>query len=225
MSRFKGKSCIYCGSFENITRDHVPPKNIFPDPKPENLITVPSCKKCNQTAGKDDEYFRLVFSIRHDLFHHEEIQKNWDKVKRGLSRKEGQGLRIDLMNNLKLLDAYSKGGIYLGKIPGYNVDMKRISGVVERVMKGAFYLHKKYSLPRNIKVAAYSVQDMQITDHETVDLYNNLVRFVAVSSLQSYGKGVFNYKIRFLEDKSDVGVFLSTFYDKAAFVGLFVGDV
>jgi hypothetical protein len=225
MSRFKGKSCIYCGSFENITRDHVPPKNIFPDPKPGNLITVPSCKKCNQTAGKDDEYFRLAFSIRYDLFLHEEIQKNWGKVKRGLSRKEGKGLRIDLMNNLKILDAYSKGGIYLGKVPGYNVDMKRINGVIERVMKGVFYHHKKYSLPRNIKVATYSVQDMQITEHEAIELYNSLISFVAVSSLQSYGAGVFNYKIRFLADNSDAGVFLSTFYDKVAFIGLFFCDV
>jgi hypothetical protein len=225
MSRFKGKSCIYCGTFENITRDHVPPKNIFPYPKPENLITVPCCQKCNQTAGKDDEYFRLYFSIRRDLFTHEEIQKNWDKVKRSLSRTEGTGMKIDLINNLKLLDAYSKGGIYLGKVPGYNVDMKRINGVVERIMKGVFYHHKKYSLPEDIKVSAYSVQDMQIADFESTDLYHSLIRFVALSSLNSYGNGVFNYKIRFLEDNSDAGVFLSTFYDKAAFIGLFVNDV
>ena len=47
--------CIYCNSVAT-TRDHVPPK-IFLDPPLNNCKTVPSCLKCNQLYGKDDEFF------------------------------------------------------------------------------------------------------------------------------------------------------------------------
>jgi hypothetical protein len=53
------RKCYLCGSTENLTRDHIPPENIFPKPKPTNLITVPCCRKCNEGFSKDDEAFRL----------------------------------------------------------------------------------------------------------------------------------------------------------------------
>src|SRR5208283_2514674 len=54
--------CLYCGRVRPLTRDDVPPKNLFPKPRPSNLITVPSCQKCNQSFMLDDEYFRLVIA-------------------------------------------------------------------------------------------------------------------------------------------------------------------
>ena len=222
MSKFKGKSCIYCGSTIDITADHVPPKNIFPAPRPGNLITVPSCKRCNEKAGKDDEYFRLTLSIRNDIFTHKEVQRNWKKVKRSLSRKEGSGFKTQLINNIKILDVHTAAGIYLGKVPGYDVDLLRINSVVERIMKGVFYRHKKYPLPNNIKAKAYSVQDMQVKDNETVRLFEAMMGFVTVEPLNSFGNDIFNYKVRFLEERPNLGIFLTSFYHKAFFFGLFV---
>ena len=53
------KSCIYCGNTEDLTKDHIPPKTLFPKPRPSNLITVPCCKNCNGS-----------FSLEKDLFPH-----------------------------------------------------------------------------------------------------------------------------------------------------------
>lgn len=53
--------CIYCSATNLIpTRDHVPPKCLFPKPRPLNLVTVPACPTCNQSFKLDDEYFRLM---------------------------------------------------------------------------------------------------------------------------------------------------------------------
>lgn len=54
------KSCIYCGSGEDMTDDHIPPKALFPEPRPSNMLTVPCCRKCNKSFSKDDEYFRTT---------------------------------------------------------------------------------------------------------------------------------------------------------------------
>ena len=58
----KIKWCYLCRSTENLTRDHVPPENLFPKPRPSNLITVPCCKVCNEGFSKLDEQFRVFVS-------------------------------------------------------------------------------------------------------------------------------------------------------------------
>ncbi len=56
------KNCYLCGATENLTKDHIPPKNLFPSPKPNNLITVWCCKKCNEKFSLIDESFRVFTS-------------------------------------------------------------------------------------------------------------------------------------------------------------------
>jgi hypothetical protein len=46
--------CAFCRKPAS-TRDHVPPKGLFGQPLPSNLITVPACRDCNAGAGQDDE--------------------------------------------------------------------------------------------------------------------------------------------------------------------------
>ena len=60
----KAKSCYLCRSAENLTRDHIPPKNLFPKPLPTNLITVPCCKTCNESFSKSDEHIRAFLAMQ-----------------------------------------------------------------------------------------------------------------------------------------------------------------
>ena len=55
------QACYLCGG-EATTRDHIPPKGLFPAPRTANLITVPACSTCNQRASLDDGYLRLVLT-------------------------------------------------------------------------------------------------------------------------------------------------------------------
>ena len=55
-------NCYLCGATNNLTKDHIPPKNLFPSPKPTNLITVWCCKKCNEKFSLIDESFRVFTS-------------------------------------------------------------------------------------------------------------------------------------------------------------------
>jgi len=57
--------CYYCGE-KSTSREHVPPKCLFPDkakdesPQKLNLITVPSCDKHNLKKSGDDEYLKRI---------------------------------------------------------------------------------------------------------------------------------------------------------------------
>src|SRR3954447_2286562 len=56
MSRKRDRGpCVYCDK-PATTRDHIPPRCLFGENKPSNLVTVPACEKCNNGAARDDEY-------------------------------------------------------------------------------------------------------------------------------------------------------------------------
>ena len=40
------ETCAYCGTALATTRDHIPPKSIFPSPRAADLITIPSGVSC-----------------------------------------------------------------------------------------------------------------------------------------------------------------------------------
>ena len=54
--------CIYCQSREADSRDHVPPKGIFPKPRPSDLVSVPACQECNGGFAQLDEEFAFWLS-------------------------------------------------------------------------------------------------------------------------------------------------------------------
>lgn len=103
MSKSKVGECVYCGKQGPVTRDHVPPKGIFAKPRPD-LITVPSCKDCNQDASKDDQYFRDTFLLREDIEHHPDIQKILPSIKKSFSREQNEKFVKRFFSSIRPVD-------------------------------------------------------------------------------------------------------------------------
>jgi hypothetical protein len=214
--------CVYCGKMGKISNDHIPPKNLFPSPRPSNLITVPSCKECNQKASKDDEYFRLVLSMRHDTFEHPEVSRNFDKLLRSLQKPKKKGFRKLLLNNLSPVDLYTPAGIYLGKTGAYSVDMKRVNSVIRRIAQGLFYKEKGRRLPDNYRVWVYCINDII---NENPDLLGTFVmKDIVSSTLQgnplAIGSDIFKYWCKFAIDEENSSALVLSFYDKVHFLAL-----
>lgn len=59
--------CYDCGKpldSNTLTKEHVPPKCLFPKGNKNSLITVPSCTEHNGGKSGDDEYFLQMISIQ-----------------------------------------------------------------------------------------------------------------------------------------------------------------
>ena len=52
------KFCYLCEQPNPDTRDHIPPRGIFPKMPKGQLITVPAHEGCNNRFSRDDELFR-----------------------------------------------------------------------------------------------------------------------------------------------------------------------
>jgi hypothetical protein len=214
-------NCIYCGKYATLTDDHIPPKNLFPKPRPSDLITVPSCSMCNLGASKDDEYLRLTLTLREDVFPTQAAQKVIPFVYRSLKKPKKIGFQQALFGSMREVYLRSRSGLYIGKRPAYDVDLKRINNVVERITKGLFYHEQEKPVPSNYVTHTFAIEEMEYFPPEPREYLFEKV-FPSLFSLtpRVFGESVFSYQVMFSQDDENTSAWLMKFYDRVPFIGL-----
>lgn len=85
------KTCYFCDKLGS-TREHVPPKGVFPIGERTNLLTVPSCEEHNTWKTEDDTY--LIQNIVPLLNNIGVTKAHFKKIERGIQRNKGKHLQI-----------------------------------------------------------------------------------------------------------------------------------
>ena len=141
--------CIFCGKGAG-TREHIPPKQFFKDTPDKPLITVPSCSACNRSFQKDEDFFRQ-FYVSILMERSSEAKKLMEgEVSRSILRTPALGHQM--FSQMKLVDAYTKSGLYKGKMTMYTVsdtDKVRINRVVNKIIRGLFYHEFGQTIPED----------------------------------------------------------------------------
>jgi hypothetical protein len=186
MKRLNGTICAYCGE-KATTRDHVPPKGLFLKPLPTDLVTVPSCSRCNHGASGDDRTFRNHLSIRVGGFRTTgPARRLW--VEKGMPsiRKNRADLR-QIAISARPVACYSPGGIYLGQGVAVPFDKAAHDRVVTRIVRGLYWHH--YGIP----VCAGTSVGVVFIDTTKPGWLNRLAPVLNMLTHQSIGGGVFKY--------------------------------
>lgn len=210
--------CLYCGSTEALSDDHVPPKALFPNPRPSNLITVRSCRACNEGASKDDEYFRLVISMRHDTGDHRAVTQVLPALYRSLQKPAKKGFQQALLNSIREMDIVTSGGIYCGTVSGYDVNLARLSRVATRITTGLFYHEFGKRLPSGYHVSAHLVDWLIDVGGDVKTRVIELFKEVVRNPPHIIGDGVFAYWFQHARDHDAVSVWVLVFYERVAFL-------
>ena len=201
--------CIYCSATNLIpTRDHVPPKCLFPKPRPLNLVTVPACPTCNQSFKLDDEYFRLMIAGE-AAYSDQAATKIWTER---VMLNTGAGLRKSLLSQAQLYDRRTPGGLYLGKGIKVGFDSRRIRRVVERIAVGLMWHHYRQRLSPGAKVETH--------------YRPNLIPFSGIlmsSNLANIGDTIFRYRYGRASDAQDSSLWGFQFYGRAHFIVTILG--
>lgn len=210
MARPKNKPCAICGIVcERITMDHIPFDGIFPDPKPQDPITVPACKECNEKTSLDEEYFRAV--ITPGSFHSNSAKELVDqKIIKGFRQKPA--LLRSIMKNTKKVDVYSQGGIYMGEQPAIQYEPQRIKNVIEKIVRGLFWYEKGEPLGSNYIVERFTLNPP----------YDNKTKAgIASLPLKKVGDGeVFSYRVLMDKENPRIGCWFLMFFNEILFVSI-----
>ena len=151
-----GWECAYCGRSpskkKNRQRDHVPPRCLFRRPFPDDLVTAPACSDCHKGTNLDDEYLRIVLTIREDVAGHPEA--DLERTHRALEG-PSRSLARSLARLSEQIPVTSPGGIHhLAAI--YQVDRPRLERVISRITMGLFYNAQRCRLPEAYVVRAWT---------------------------------------------------------------------
>jgi hypothetical protein len=137
--------------------DHVPPKNLFEPQAQSQLLTVPSCRGCNNSASKDDEYFLVVMALRSDATLRPEHPNLWQKALRLLRRDRATGFRKRVVSDLKFVQPVTPTGLILPRVLSIPVEPYRVVGTVVRIVKGLYYHETKRRFPETHHIIPYDM--------------------------------------------------------------------
>lgn len=216
MSRKKG-ICAYCGK-ASATVDHIPPKGLYSKPFPGDLLTVPSCLKCNTGAAKDDEYFRSVMAVRHDTYGRSDTTGAAERTMRALTRAEGGGLRKLLLGSVKEVPLVTPAGLYVGSTGSFDVNMKRVRRVIERIARGLYYHHKGERVSSEAHVRTYDVESVKDWSAPGYDRLLNAIRWAQQAPQHRSPRDVVNYRFRETDGDPSASVWLLIVYETVPFV-------
>jgi len=213
--------CVYCGTVGKITKDHIPPKNLFSKPRPSNLITVEACHQCHSNTSEDDEHFRLVLHAREDVAEHPAAKRLRPSVMRSLDRPEAIGMVHGFAQSITPIELKTPSGIFIKHHFGFYANMDRMNRVASRIVKGLFYHEKKHRLPDNYEVRSQSEDSVrQRPPSEREFLEQNFIKPVLPQKRVKIGDGVFAYRFNTFADEPNSTVWILEFYERACFLAL-----
>ena len=209
--------CVYCGRLAPLEDDHIPPKNLFTGRA--GLITVPSCKCCNQGACKDDEYFRLAIGFHADVANHPEAGPIVAKIKRSLFRPEASGFMQDFLARTTVSEKKTPAGIYFLRTTT-DVDEERVGRVAERITKGLFWHHRGQRLPDGYVVHTASREAIRHTSGPRGAMMVRSVKELAGEPPYGVRNGqVFHYRFKFWDsDDPNVSAWVLVFFRRFIFL-------
>jgi hypothetical protein len=218
----KGKRgvCVYCGARGQVTRDHVPPKCLFAEPLPPNLITVSACHNCHRVTTKDDEYFRNTIALRDDVYDHPGAKAILPAIWRSLEKPKALGLRKSFVRAVSMVDDFTKSGIYLGKRPAYDVSLDRLNVVASRILRGLFSVVSEARLPSNYGADAYEASGFRAANSQGIDELHEMCRTVLSNPIAiERGDSVFACWWAPTDLDKNTSLWIMAFFKKIAFIG------
>lgn len=207
MQNKKEKFCVYCRSTKTLTNDHIPPKALFPKPRPNDLITVISCQDCNNLASIDDEYFKKQLIFRESS---SDLAKSVsESTLRGLQRPEAKKSNEEFLKNLKLTGDYHHPA-------SYDVDLDRLARVTTRIIKGLFYCVMKKPLPKGYFVESYALDGFKQRNEHLTFIINKL----SEAPKTKVGNGdIFQYRYISVTQDPNILFWGLSFYKSTEFIG------
>ncbi len=201
--------CTYCYRSPADTRDHVPPKNLFPRPLPNNLITVPCCKPCNTQLARDDDYFWHALMTASNIEQRSAASESRARALRGLGRPEAQGLLSSIISSFQRVELQSPGGIYIGHAPAFQVDNQRIKRVLARIVRALYFTVNRALIPAHNDVHVWWNQ------FEFPKFIRELATEAKTTWPGPYDIGPHIFSFTWLQTPGPVprGVWLMTFYE------------
>jgi hypothetical protein len=206
------EECAYCGGGDRITRDHIPPKGLFPTPRTGDLVTVPACYSCNKSFELDDQYFVTSIGLRDGVRRTREGKQFVGKVMRSLQRPAAAKFAGMIASQIQFAEIAAPHLNLPPGTQGFVMDAVRLRRTAERIAKGLLFNQTGKSLPATHEIRGLLLEDLPAP---VANSYLSLLAGVAPVELAA---GRFAYITRAAVDDPLSTIWLLDFYADANFL-------
>jgi hypothetical protein len=205
--------CYLCGKPGADTKDHIPPRDIFPEKPTGQLITVPAHYDCNHRFHKEDELFRnliTVASTRTPQGYHawkEKVLPSWQK---------NPGAKRDLQKRLTsvwIKDLVSGG---LLRSPAVKQDVELVQRQIDRWTRGLYYHKFKQPMPPDWTI---NVEKLNPPEASLIPSLNQLAREGIRPLWVHVEPNVFSYTYITSEEGTHLGFAIFVFFNTEVYLG------
>jgi hypothetical protein len=208
--------CAYCAS-EATTRDHVPPKSFFPQPRPtKNVITVPCCEPCNVSFKAHDDYARMVFVTSSGAAGNPDRDKLKSKVKRFVERKESKNLLAGVYASMGERWRENENGLFV-KRQFFTIEGEHLDAFARRMIRALFLHQKGYKLPDDCLIHTFHRLRLAHLPLEAQEFLINMAALLSSRPIYSCGEA-FAYQWEQSPNGESMTWWLLTFYGQANFI-------
>jgi hypothetical protein len=179
--------------------DHVPPANLFEKGQKSDPVTVPCCRRCNNGASKEDQYFLVYLALRQDARQKIEHDRLWAKMLRTLKRREASKFRQKITSGIRFVQPVTPTGVVLPPALSIQVDPRRVVEVLIRIVKGLYLREIGRRLPNTHQVLPYDelailhcLQNVNPPPSEDYSLFPTLIHQTANTPPKAIGN-IFAY--------------------------------
>lgn len=226
----KQETCYMCDDLAT-TKEHVPPKCLFPEAKDiedktksyrKELITVPSCPRHNNDKSCDDEYFLYILSMN-ILSGDIGIKQYLTKVQRAWARRPA--IREEIVRKTSSTDMPMKLGIATETTGAMKVDRDRLVNILEQYARGLFFHQYGEKFLGDLEVYPLFLFGDDIEASDTIVSINESLS-QAYKNVEFKGKNPIVFKYSFLGDPAEgFSALKMVFYQGVVVVVLFRGGL
>ncbi len=211
-----GSQCAYCGGSPEDW-DHVPPKCLFGKKNRNGLISVPSCKDCNNSRSDDDTYLLQMLTMREDTASFADAQEGHTRLLRGVRHPSRRKLLEATVANFEIRARWV-GDVYLGRQPAFRIDWSRVDRTIARVVRGLFFHETEKVLPSEYVAVAFPFEGFDRYDIPMMSTLKRIHENAFSGGVRTVGGGVFEYGYRATESDPNATVWALRFYRAPSFV-------
>ena len=209
MGKPKIRECAYCGQTMETTRDHIIPLCLFEQPYPNNLITVPACRQCNNAKSRDDDFLRDLLTS--DIYGntHPIAQRIYQNKMLSSVRQGSSSMAKDVIENATSEPFYSHDGVYLGEAISAPCEQERMCSVFSALVRGLYYNAHRQQLPND-----YDFEITRFHPPQFAEFQFDIGQTLTLSETRSWGD-VFSFSFAsFAREDSFTTIWLMCFYEQ-----------
>jgi hypothetical protein len=134
-----------------------------------------------------------------------------------MQRQEAKGFAEMIRQSIRESDVYTPAGVYIGRAPTFNANLKRIDATGTRILKGLYFLETGERTPEQADVAVYSMEGFQKRPDLVKQLWDKTRPIVDLSHGRKIGD-TFSYTVHFAPCLSFWYLVFYAFYVMVGFV-------